>query len=288
MTIMVAGGLTIAIPGVMPEAMAANANLYVSAENSQFSNYMTGPQVVEVVVIDDDIDETNESNGEPKVTINGAKLRMAQATDGNWYGYFAEKDQAIIADATAAENAAAGYGLDFGQFCGSDSTTLAKDGSTQLFSDTDGVAIPVRSNGTSFGKNGTDFDNSSDGCTTTFAGKFYTTIKTDITGTHSSAYSANATYSHLSTTASQAVENRVMNVVRESKAINTAGSANPDSGAGQIGLLSKIDVEELFRRYTSNVPVVEKLLKSKLSMFTPYNLVLASVVVSPKVALKST
>jgi hypothetical protein len=30
MTIMVAGGLTIAFPGVMPEAMAANANLFVS------------------------------------------------------------------------------------------------------------------------------------------------------------------------------------------------------------------------------------------------------------------
>jgi hypothetical protein len=29
MTIMVAGGLTFAIPGVMPEAMAANANLFV-------------------------------------------------------------------------------------------------------------------------------------------------------------------------------------------------------------------------------------------------------------------
>jgi small subunit ribosomal protein S1 len=38
MTIMVAGGLTIAFPGVMPEAMAANANLFVSAENSQFNN----------------------------------------------------------------------------------------------------------------------------------------------------------------------------------------------------------------------------------------------------------
>jgi hypothetical protein len=52
MTIMVAGGLTFAFPGVMPEAMAANANLYVSAENSNFSNTMVGPQVVEVVVID--------------------------------------------------------------------------------------------------------------------------------------------------------------------------------------------------------------------------------------------
>ena len=42
MTIMVAGGLTIAFPGVMPEAMAANANLFVSAENSQFGNLKIG------------------------------------------------------------------------------------------------------------------------------------------------------------------------------------------------------------------------------------------------------
>jgi hypothetical protein len=41
MTIMLAGGLTFAVPGAMPEAMAANANLYVSAENSQYDNTMT-------------------------------------------------------------------------------------------------------------------------------------------------------------------------------------------------------------------------------------------------------
>jgi hypothetical protein len=46
MTIMIAGGLTIASPGVMPAAFAANDNLFVSAENSQFDNYMSGPQVI--------------------------------------------------------------------------------------------------------------------------------------------------------------------------------------------------------------------------------------------------
>ncbi|MGY5141421.1 MAG: hypothetical protein ACW9WZ_00030 [Nitrosopumilus sp.] len=231
MTIMVAGGLTFAIPGVMPEAMAANANLYVSAENSQFDNYMSGPQVVEVVVIDSDINETNESKGEPDVTINGAKLRMAQATDGNWYGYFAEYDQAKIADATAAEVAAPGYGLDFGQFCGSASTALSKSGSTQLFSDTEGVAIPVLSSGTNFGVNGTDFTNSNV-CSTTFTGKTGTLKTTSI-------IHANATYAANSSTANQDVEGRVANVVREAKEINTNTTANPDSGAGQIGLLSK-------------------------------------------------
>ena len=44
MTIMLAGGMTIAAPGVMPAAFAANANLFVSAENSQFDNYMSGPK----------------------------------------------------------------------------------------------------------------------------------------------------------------------------------------------------------------------------------------------------
>ncbi|MEK9696455.1 MAG: hypothetical protein VW270_11860, partial [Candidatus Poseidoniales archaeon] len=202
--------------------------LYVSAENSQFDNYMTGPQVVEVVVIDENIDETNEARGEPDVTVNGAKLRMVQTTDGNWYGYFAEYDQAKIADATAAEIAAPGYGLDFGQFCGSDSTILHIDATTQLFSDTDGVAVPLRSNGSNFGLNGTDFDNSSDGCTTTFVGASTSTNR---------VLSANATYPYSDlqkSTASTAVEARVMNVVREAKTINT----DPSAGFGQIGLHS--------------------------------------------------
>ena len=116
MAIMVAGGLTFAMPGVTPAAHAANANLFVSAENSQFDNYMSGPQVIEVVVIDSDINETDEANGEPDVTVNGKILRMVQAVDGNWYGYFADNTQATLADATVAA-AASGEGLDFGAVC---------------------------------------------------------------------------------------------------------------------------------------------------------------------------
>ena len=103
MTIMVAGGMTFAVPGVMPAAHAANANLFVSAENSQFDNYMSGPQVIEVVVIDSDINDTDEGEGEPDVTVNGKILRMVQAVDGNWYGYFADRNMALIADATTDE-----------------------------------------------------------------------------------------------------------------------------------------------------------------------------------------
>ena len=137
MTIMVAGGMTFAVPGMMPAAYAANANLFVSAENSQFDNYMSGPQVIEVVVIDSDINDTDEGEGEPDVTVNGKILRMTQAVDGNWYGYFADINQALIADSTASM----GDGLDFGAFCESDATVT--DGTVVAdFGDTVGIAIP--------------------------------------------------------------------------------------------------------------------------------------------------
>jgi hypothetical protein len=73
---------------------------------------------------------------------------MAQAVDGNWYGYFADRKQASIADSTSDLTVAAGtigVGLDFGSFCG-------RDGATEYagisFTDTVGVAFPAQlSNG---------------------------------------------------------------------------------------------------------------------------------------------
>ena len=144
MTIMVAGGMTFAIPGVMPAAHAAsNANLFVSAENSQFDNYMSGPQVIEVVIIDSTINDTDELKGEPDVTVNGKILRMAQAVDGNWYGYFADRDQAIIADSTVGASEP-GIGLDFGTICHESTGTPVLGFST---SDTSGFAIPTSPSG---------------------------------------------------------------------------------------------------------------------------------------------
>jgi len=142
MTIMLAGGMVIAAPSMMPAAHAANANLFVSAENSQFDNYMSGPQVIEVVVIDSDINDTDEAKGEPDVTVNGKIMRMVQAVDGNWYGYFADRVMATTADATSVDP---GIGLDFGTVC-----TVAADvelagtaigGATDFFSDTNGIAV---------------------------------------------------------------------------------------------------------------------------------------------------
>ncbi|MCI4433751.1 MAG: hypothetical protein JHC41_09215, partial [Nitrosopumilus sp.] len=147
MTIMLAGGMIAAAPSMVPAAHAANANLFVSAENSQFSNYMSGPQVIEVVVIDSDINDTDQAKGEPDVTINGKILRMVQAVDGNWYGYFADRDMATIADSTAITT---GEGLDFGTFC-PNTTNLGQGTSSVTVSDTSGVAVPGATGGVPVG-----------------------------------------------------------------------------------------------------------------------------------------
>jgi hypothetical protein len=115
-----------------------NPNLTVSAENSKFDNHFSGSMVIEVVIRDSSIGDTDEGKGEPDVTINGKSLRMVQATDGNWYAYFANVDKAKVADSFGKD----GEGLDFGVFCGrdTDSSILGID-----LSETDGVAVPYSS-----------------------------------------------------------------------------------------------------------------------------------------------
>jgi hypothetical protein len=96
---MLAGGMTIAAPSMMPQAAAAGA-LYVSAENAMFENTFGGAQIVEVVVIGH-ASETDERQGEPVVKVDEHQLRMAQAVDGNWYGYFGHSTAVIAADRAA-------------------------------------------------------------------------------------------------------------------------------------------------------------------------------------------
>ncbi|MGY5150627.1 MAG: peptidase [Candidatus Nitrosopumilus sp. bin_68KS] len=115
---------------------ASNSNLFVSAENSQFKNHFSGSMVIEVVINDPNLKDTGQGKGEPDVTLNGKSLRMVQATDGNWYAYFANVGKAKKADATVG---LAGKGLDFGVFC-------SRDTSSSVFgislSETDGFAVP--------------------------------------------------------------------------------------------------------------------------------------------------
>jgi hypothetical protein len=141
LTILLASSAVIGLPSAMPAAhaqVASHPNLFVSAENSQYNNYFAGPQVVQVTVADPNINRLDQAYGEPIVTINGKRLRMAQGTDGNWYGYFADRNQAEIAGKTAP---IANAGLNFGWFCGPSTTFGAGMKAGVDFSQTKGFTI---------------------------------------------------------------------------------------------------------------------------------------------------
>ncbi|MGI0026856.1 MAG: hypothetical protein ACREAD_03340, partial [Nitrosopumilaceae archaeon] len=144
LTILLTSTAAFAMPNALPQAHAAtNANLFVSAENSQWNNYFAGPQVIQVVIVDPDLNRLDQAYGEPTVTVNGKKLRMAQATDGNWYAYFADRGMALNADKTQPVGSDVPYGhgvgLDFGSFCGSASTFGG--GILPTFTETKGVTF---------------------------------------------------------------------------------------------------------------------------------------------------
>jgi hypothetical protein len=93
---MLAGGMVIAAPGMVPAATAQSNVLYVSAENPQFDNLFGGTQVVEIIVRDPLRDQTDEDQGEPVVKLNEIQVRMVQGDDGYWYAYIGD-DTAITA-----------------------------------------------------------------------------------------------------------------------------------------------------------------------------------------------
>jgi len=86
MTIMLAGGMVIAAPSMVPEAAAAG-QLYVSAENAQFGNLFGGGSVVEIIVKDPNRADTEVAEAEPTVYVDNNVLRLAQGVDGYWYAY---------------------------------------------------------------------------------------------------------------------------------------------------------------------------------------------------------
>ncbi|MDD9802592.1 MAG: hypothetical protein OXU53_08575, partial [Deltaproteobacteria bacterium] len=225
MAIMVAGGVTFAFPPAIPAmAQQSNPNLSVSAESSTFNNYFAGAQVVEIVIIDPDIDETNEAKGEPDVTINSNKLRMVQATDGKWYGYVADIDHALVADATVttetrpdkdgaavtvttASVGSAGKGLDFGTICTPSQAEgvfqeALGDRNVGYFSDAIAVAFPFYK---------ADIVVASGARTSTTPQATSCAAGADVTQAFADVPTADATH-NVGTTA--------LNVVREPKAIN--------------------------------------------------------------------
>ena len=114
MTIMLAGGMTFAIPGVMPDAqaeLAQTSNLSVS------SKIFGGPMVLEIVVNDPNIDDLDFIIGKPTVTFGGNDLLMVQASNGNWYSYVGHTESIENLDKVTSNFPG---GLDFGSKCSSE------------------------------------------------------------------------------------------------------------------------------------------------------------------------
>ncbi|MGI0010176.1 MAG: hypothetical protein ACREAE_02105, partial [Nitrosopumilaceae archaeon] len=205
LSILLASGVTFAVPGAISSAEAShNANLFVSAENSAFSNYFAGPQVIEVVVNDPNINKLDDALGEPDVTVNGKKLRMAQATDGNWYGYFADRVQAMTADNTQDTDSttADGDGLNFGGFCDNDDGASLRATGSLAVSDTVGFAIPRDE-----------------------------TVTGEVDSTAPTALSTTCSGDPIGS------DNLAMHVIRENKTLNKAYPGNIALEGGQIGVL---------------------------------------------------
>ncbi|MEE3212967.1 MAG: hypothetical protein VX209_00385, partial [Thermoproteota archaeon] len=144
MAIMVAGGLTFAVPGMMPEVVAENQHLFVSAYypgNEYKEYYFGGAAVVEVVVRDPDINSTELGiPGAPRVEVNGDKLPMVQGADGAWYAYVADDAKVTVADALGTD-----YGLEYGSTCtsGASGTAVTATGidDTTIFDDVEAVWV---------------------------------------------------------------------------------------------------------------------------------------------------
>ena len=145
MAIMVAGGLTFAIPGADPvfaEVSTSNPHLYVSAEGQDPDNMFAEGNIIEVIIRDDTIGDTDEGEAEPEVTVNGADLRMLQTANGYWTAYFAEVDtlRAFNEDSNGNDLT---DGLDYGVYC---TETQASTVTMLELSDGKGIYLPPGSN----------------------------------------------------------------------------------------------------------------------------------------------
>ena len=220
MTIMLAGGMVIAAPSMVPEAAAANSTLFVSAENSMFNNTFSGPQVIEIVVSDPAIMTLDDVHGAPDVTVNGNDVVMAQATDGSWYAYVVDVDYAR--EAQSAQWPVA-KGLNFGAQCTSESTVLAyganyaTSNTGAKFAESKSVFFNIATSGTSYSEGNVSIGTK---------GESSTSCWSFANGTGFTAYSAASATAGSKTT--------LQNVVRDAKDLNENSALK--GHIGQIGL----------------------------------------------------
>ena len=107
MAIMFAGGMTLAVPGFMPDVSAAETTsglLTVSTTTLQ------GVAILEVIVNDPDYSATDADISALEVDVGSNTYDMTQATNGKWYLYVVDASQSALFDADA-------NGFEFGVLC---------------------------------------------------------------------------------------------------------------------------------------------------------------------------
>ncbi len=149
MTIMFAGGMTIAIPGETPVAIAQTGMLSVSATAAP-DNSFGGPQIIEIVVDDPARSDIDPMISAPDVTADGEGVAMTQTETGKWYGYIASMDAVTAANDDA--NATPGTG---GQDDGPDDVGIG-------YASTPAIAPSAQRSQTGFALTQIDFDDDSD------------------------------------------------------------------------------------------------------------------------------
>jgi len=110
MTIMFAGGMTLAIPSMMPGAVAdfSSTDGYLTVSSTSIQ----GGAILEVVINDPTYSATDtDIGGGPDVTFQGVDYIATQAVDGKWYAYFVDYSSSNNLDDTS------GTGLEYGRDC---------------------------------------------------------------------------------------------------------------------------------------------------------------------------
>ena len=84
MSIMVAGGLTFAIPGALPHAVAESAT---SGPLTVSTTEFGGQQILEIIVDDPKIADVSIIHAELFIDVGDDSVQMFQASTGDWYAY---------------------------------------------------------------------------------------------------------------------------------------------------------------------------------------------------------
>ena len=97
MAIMLAGGMTIAVPSETPVAVAQTGMLSVSATAAP-GNSFGGPQIIEIVVDDPSRSDIADGILSLDITVGGTGVTMRQADTGKWYAYVADTSAVVAAN----------------------------------------------------------------------------------------------------------------------------------------------------------------------------------------------